>query len=282
MPSKKVALVIGLILFALMPLWYWGIVPKLTGLPSDFSYNAVVFSRDNFYLPEKSDFTGEQVSNTNYGYEVMEIQDGVLIIKNRFEVQEFNGKTIFKAERLYGINPRTHQHVYGYGDQDREGYLFAPPHLRKGQDFVYWHVNYDRPAKMVFQGEEMISGLNVYRYETDYQADQTEELQAFLRDQEKTGINVDINLQLWVEPVTGRMIKYEDRATAYFYNTSSGERTHPWNKFQNRFDEVSILKQVELAKQEKFKRLLLRETITGLLALAGAVLILYPSFINRK
>ena len=89
------------------------------------------------------------------------------------------------------------------------------------------------------------------------------------------GINLDINLQLWVEPVTGRMIKYEDKTIAYYYNISTGERIHPWNKFNNKFNEISIEKQVEIAKTEKFKIFLIETIIPVLMGIIAVVMLIF-------
>jgi hypothetical protein len=239
-----------------------------------------VFSRDNFYDADTKQFSGEQISDTEHYYEVVDKQNGILIINDVFKVQKFSGEEIFSVERRYGINPATREHVPGYGDKNREGYLFAPPGLKKDQDFTYWHVNYDTPAHLEFKGEESIAGLTVYRYEANFHADQTFDLER-IQDLGDKGIDLEVNLQLWVEPVTGWKVKYEDQATAYFYNLTTKERIHPWNRFHNIFDEISVLKQVEIAKAEKFKIFLVKKVMTTLIILAAAGLLSYI-LVTRK
>ncbi|GEM_PF-5542546 len=283
-PTKrrhKITMFLGFALILFIPIWFLGVAPGLTKLPADFSYKVLVLSRDNFYDAERQEFSGEIVSNTEHSLQVIGEQNGVLLIKNIFEVQKSDGEEIFSVKRIYGIDPKTRGHVPGYGDKNREGYLFAPPNLKKGQNFIYWHINYNTPAYMKFQDEETIDGLTVYRYETDYHADQTFELNNLVHPLGKEGINLDINLQLWVEPITGRKIKYEDKTTAYFYNLITGERIRPWNKFHNQYDEMSILKQVEIAKQEKLKRVLVERVVPVVLALAAMILLIY-SFVLRR
>src|SRR3989338_8109313 len=159
MNLKGNKMIISGVLLLLVPLWILLIAPSLTEIPHDFRYEAAIFSRDNFYDPEKQDFGGEFASDTVFSYEVTGKQEGILIIKNIFDVRTFKGEKIFAVERLYGIDPQTGKHVPGYGDKDREGYLFGPRNLKRGQPFTYWHINYDHPANMVFQGEEIINGL---------------------------------------------------------------------------------------------------------------------------
>ncbi len=274
--SNKNLLFVAIILLLMVPVWIFYISPNIEKIPDDFSYNAEIFSIDNFYDESKLDFGGEFFSDTDFFYEVVDKKDGILIIKNTFDVKRFTGEKIFSVERLYGIDPRTGEHVPGYGDRDREGYLFAPRNPEKGRNFTYWHVNYNNPANMELKEEAEVKGLRVYRYETNYKADQTENLGHLPGVPEERGINLDVNLQLWVEPITGRMIKYEDRTTAYYYNLTTGERIHPWNKFRNRFHEASVREQVEAAEMEIFRLRMLKFVIPSLLTLVAIFfLILY-------
>jgi len=285
MARNKVAwrwTIIGFALLLFLPIWWWCISPELTKIPDDFEYNAVLFSRDNFYDADQKEFGGEFISNTEYYYQVVEKYKGILFIKNVFAVQQYSGEEIINVERMYGVDAKTRKHVPGYGDRDREGYLFAPPNLKKGQNFTYWHINYDQPATMEYKGEESIAGLPVYRYEANYHADQTFDLKHIVSPSEEMGINLDINLQLWIEPVTGRAIKYEDQTTAYFYNLTTKERIHPWNRFHNKVDEISVLKQVEISKREKLKIFFLEYMVTGLIGLAGILSLLYQFFIRKR
>jgi len=280
--NRKIIIILGFTMLLFVPIWFLVVAPELTKLSADFNHKAMVLSQDNFYDPEKQAFSGETASNTEHSFHVIGEQNGVLLIENIFKVQKSDGEEIFSVKRAYGINPKTREHVSGYGDRDREGYLFAPPNLKRGQNFTYWHINYNMPAYMKFQGEETIGGLTVYRYKTEYHADQTIELDDLVRPLGNEGIDLDIDLQLWVEPVTGRKIKYEDKTTAYFYNLTSGERISPWNKFHNQYDEISIRKQVEIAKQEKLNIFLIKKVVTMALALGAIILLLYSFIIIRR
>jgi putative tryptophan/tyrosine transport system substrate-binding protein len=245
---------VALALLICVPLWLLFVVPSLTKLSSDFSYSADIISLDNFYDEEHMEYSGEQRSVTRFSYEKVEDKEVSLILSNIFEVRTVTGDPIFSVARKYGINPVTREHVPGTGDRDREGYLFAPRHLKKGEPFTYWHINYDGPASMSFVGEEVIAGVKVFRYESHYtgvKIDQTENL-GFLPEVGKTrGVELEPYLQLWVEPVTGHLVKYKDETTAYYYNLHSGARLTPWNKFSNSYQRSSVTKQALIARQQK-------------------------------
>ncbi len=263
----KLPFVLAFLLFIFIPCWIFLIAPWLISIPSDFEYKADVMSTDNFYDDAIGEFSGEVASSTYFTYKVDSMKDGKLLIKNVFDVSKPDGEPIFSVERLYGINPSTGKHILGFGDHDREGYLFAPRMkgvLKQATDkaeFTYWHVNYDSPALMKFKAEEDIFGLKVYRYESNYMADQTANL-AHLPDVGVTrGVNLDINLQLWIEPTTGKMVKYEDSTQAFYYDLATGRRLHPWNKFANRFRDESVVSQVRIIEDGR-QRLVFWGTIT--------------------
>jgi hypothetical protein len=278
---QKTYLLLFVFFLALIPIWRYLVVPELLKLKMDFSYQAEIISVDDFYDEDKQEFTGDQLSVTSFDYKVTSELPDIIIVKNIFNVKTLAGENIFSVEREYGINKSTSKHVVGYGDKDREGYLFAPRRIEQGDSYIYWHINYDAPATMKFKGQEEILGLPVYHYETNYQADPTQLLGHLPGVPELRGVGNDINLQTWIEPISGRMIKYEDRTLAYYYDINTKERLQPWNMFNNRFSDDTIANQVRIAQNAKQQIILYERWIPilfGLIALA----LLIALFASRK
>ena len=268
-----------LLLFAI-PIWIFLAAPHLKRLPTDFRYEADIFSIDNFFDEEKERFLGPQISKTRFTYEVAKSHNGnALIIQNVFDVRTLTDEKIFSVTRNYGIDPQTGRHLLGLGDRDREGYLFAPRWSWK-RPYTYWHINYDTPARMLFQGADNIGGLAVHRFAADYHADQTKNLGFLPGVPAIRGVQLDINLQVWIEPVSGVLVKYEDNTTAYYYDIKSGKRLVPWNKFHNRYTDTSLKDHVRLASREKWKILGMDIILPALLAL-GTILTLYAGSFKK-
>jgi NitT/TauT family transport system substrate-binding protein len=273
-----------LLIVAVIP-WRRFVVPRLTQLPDDFSYTADVVSYDRFFDPETQKFLPEQRSVTDFSYQAVRQDGGVLIVRNAINVRKITGEHIFTVERFYGIDPVTGMQVPGTGDHDRDGYLFAPANLLKGQSFTYWHVNYDGPAHMKFTAEEKLFGLTVYHYETDYSGvriDQTENLSSLLPGVGVTrGVELEPRLHLWVEPNTGSLVKYEDDTVAYYYDLQTGTRLMPWNHFRNGFSVESVRTNVERARLTYARRIALSEVVP-LLFVCLAVLLGGFALCERK
>ena len=247
-------LAVGLLI--LVPIWSLYIAPNILKLSEDFSFTADVISIDDFYDEGRGQYSGGVYSATEYSYETVGFEDGVQMIVNRFSVATPEGTSIFAVERTYGIDPVTRMHRPTYGDRTRDGHLFAPRGLRRGESFTYWHINYNGPATMQFISSEQLHGLEVFVYETTYEGvtiDQTEELSHLPEVGETRGVVLEPHLTLWIEPVTGRLVKYTDDTTAYFYNLETGERSHPWNHFTNTFTEQSVKQHINEAGWEKTK-----------------------------
>lgn len=238
------------ILVGAIPLWIFGIAPQILRIPDTFSYKADVISVDNFYDEVRGEYRGEQYSQTEFSYAVVQKEEDVLTIRNTFHVRTLSGETIFTAEPLYGIDALTGKHVYGYGDKNRDGYLFAPRGVKEGQSFTYWHAISSVPAVMTYQGTEYLYGLRVFRFSSNYGGaiDQTQAL-GFLPDVGETrGIRLESVNTLWIEPVTGYLVKQEDSSKEYYYyDLQTGERIGPYNQFINSYSEASVQEHVRTA-----------------------------------
>lgn len=278
---KRTFLILALCTLLAIPIWLLWISPYLTRLPTDFYYEANTLSLDNFYNRQFKKFEGEHISKTLFSYRVIANDNNYLIIKNIFTVRSLSDKPIFAATRLYNIDPYNLNHVVTASSQ-RTGYLFGPRFENK-KDFIYWHVNYNAPATMKYDNTEKINGLTVYHYVAHYEADQTENLRHLPDVPNKYGIRTFIKLELWLEPISGWLVKYEDHATAYYYDRLTGKLAYPWNEFSNRYTPTSIDAQVLNAKQLKYNILATYFAVPILLLLLSMLfLYLYKYYFDIK
>lgn len=262
----------GLASLIAIPLWYFYIAPDFKKMPDDFTYQADILSLDNFYDANLSQYIGEQISNTRFGYSVIGKNPDYLVIKNIFDVVKQSGETIIFVKRQYYIDPYTGAHVGG----DRTGYLFGPRYAPK-TGFNYWHVNYDKPAELKYLQKESINGLTVYHYQAIFTVDQTADLTQLQDVPKKYGISTDVILNIWIEPISGWLVKYNDNSTAWYVDALTKKRLHPWNKFSNRYTQSSVLKQVANATGLKYKILLIDFGVPILLVCFALSMLFWPN-----
>lgn len=254
---KKFLIISAIILALFLCFWYYLLAPYILATKDDFYYVADVLSKDNLYDADKQEFKGEAESKTKFSYRAVGREGNDLLITNFFEVRNLDDQKIFAVERQFKIDPK-------------KDYIFAPRRVDK-KPFDYRHVNYDTLAQMQFVGEEELFGLKVYRYQADFHADQTTELGDLPGVGENLGINLDINLQLWIEPVSGQMVNYQDKTTAYYYDLQTQNRRYPWNQFTNTFTPDSVKMHTEIARGEAIKIDLVQRDIPILISIMGVV-----------
>jgi CHASE1-domain containing sensor protein len=266
--------------FAFAGIWINSIAPNYIKLDKDFSFSADLISKDDFFNEENNSYEGAIYSKTRFSYETIVSTTDHSTIKNDFVVKTFSNQPLFEVSRLYKINRLTWLREDA-SDGDTKGYLFAPQNLKRGEEFIYWHVNYNVPSKMRYVSDERVNGLNTFLYETFYKdvdVDQTKDLEHLPEVGETRGIKLQPHLKIWIEPLTGRLVKYEDDTIAYYYNLESGEILHPWNHFSNSFTEQSILDNVSLIKSEKTIHSLTQKYVPALLFLVALTFLFFSIY----
>ena len=204
----------------------------------DYNLSADVRSIDNFYDEDAGRYSGEVKSDTRFFYQsAQQKSETVACVVNTFRVAKPDGSLIFQAVREREVDVNTSKLV------GVEGYLFAPAGLRIGEGFTYWHVNYETPLQMQFVSRDDVAGTKTYMYYTRTiagQVNQTNELTGVIPDVGDTrGVELDVELWLWIHPQTGRLVKYRDATVAWYYDLQTGQRLNPWNKFSNEITETS-------------------------------------------
>lgn len=221
---------------------------RVLSVKKSFSYGADILSVDNFYDEVSGSFTDDTRSVTTFSYDIASYIENIAQIVNVFDVRTVDGDKIINVKAEYSIDPETWTHQNIRSPSGEPVYLFAPSHQKKGDSFWYIHINYGIPVEMKFQKEEVIEGLVTYKYSSSFEVDQTDKLTHLEKVPEERGVDLDVDLSLWIEPNTGWLIKYEDSAVAYYYKQDTKVRLFPWNKFSNSFIKRSVNRQVDAAR----------------------------------
>ena len=247
---------ISLAIFLLLslPVWTYVAVPHLLSLPADFTYEADIISRQKIYDPQVQDFGPETLSVGKLFYDVVGRKEDILSVRGIFNARGATKAKDRSVARIYGIDAHTREHMGGYGDRDRTGYLFAPVGLHK-QDFVSWPVHYNAPASFAFKGETEIEGLSVYQYEAEFQTSDPP-LISFYREEGDVPPNLrfEIRVTYWIEPISGRLVTYEDRAIGA--SVVPGQEPKPYSNSFYTPSRDSVLSQVQEANYEKWKAII--------------------------
>jgi hypothetical protein len=285
--KRYVILAVTFLVVSVVAAWGWVSfgAPYMTKIPNDFSYKVEQIARDNIGGAMDSS-QAENVNKATLSYDVVKVTGNVLTIKGIFEDRRADGSLIFGSEQLYGVDALTGKHVIGVGSADRTGYFFAPKFLKKGQEFTYWYLNLDKAAHMKFVGVEDLQGLEVYKYQTDYEKsaqDQTAFMGFVPGVPEKYGIKLETINTVWIEPVSGFMVAESDWSTDYyFYDIKTEQRVKSYNAFKDVYSDESIKKNVAIATELKAKNLFAYQTVPIIGVAALAVIFLAIGFVMKK
>jgi putative ABC transport system substrate-binding protein len=276
--SKPLGLYLLICLLAI-GLWIIILAPIFKKLPNNFDYRAELLSLDNLYDSSTGSFEGKQISNAQFGYAVAKKMPRYWEINHIFSASKRNNEPIVSIMRKYYIDPLTGKHVSNAPGQKRNGYLFAPRYLPK-TSFIYWHVNYDLAINMQYKGEEEIDGLTIYRFEANFIADQGKELSGLLKNHPGKTIRTQVHLTLWLEPISGWLVKYKDESLATFYDKTTGKKLEPWNQFSNQFTQTATREKIAEAKFIKWQILFIDFGIPTLLLIITLVLCFKSEIVN--
>lgn len=96
---------------------------------------------------------------------------------------------------------------------------------------------------------------------------------------EKRGVKLNNGVNLWIEPVSGYVVKMEDYSREYyFYDIKTGQKLAPYNQFLNTYSEQSVREHVKRASDEKNKFIIVQKVIPSVLILILIFIVIFYNF----
>ncbi|MCX6028326.1 MAG: porin PorA family protein [Chloroflexi bacterium] len=267
-----------LVLAALLRFW---IAPLLEQLPANYS-SETLYTNENQIRDSP---TGKWITESLISRRVdqaISAKANTLIVEGALHVYFEDGSVNFETAALYGVDRRTRENVPGLGDTIRDGQFLFPPHVQQGR-YVYWDPIYIGPRMATFDHIEQINGLRIYVFgftaenldETkgyDYLPDVPERYRAVTNGQ---GI-------LWIEPISGIVVDYEDQGAASFVNPGTGAPVAEFSRWDERYTPETRATQLRLASEARLRSLLFEVWLPGGLALAGLGFLALDLFRRKK
>jgi hypothetical protein len=246
---------------------FW-VAPQATQLPADYMSETRSLVEDHFRASESSDW--EIANLTNYRADrVLSVTGEMMIVQGNLSVYTISGDPIFESNSLYGVNRLTRMNVQGYGDTNRSGQFLFPPQI-KPATVEYWDPMFIGPRTAIFDRTEELDGLPTYVFkfigtgmdETagyDYMQDVPELYQAFTDGQ---GF-------LWIEPVSGVVVDYQEQGQSYFVDPKTGESGAVFHTWSGDFSDETRTAQRILAESARLRTLFFYDWLPAALILIG-------------
>jgi hypothetical protein len=266
MMIKQILVFLTLVLLAAL-LRFW-IAPILEQLPANYS-SETSYTNENQIRDSP---TGDWIFATLIARRVdqaISANTNTLIIDGALHVYFEDGSVNFETSAIYGVDRRTRKNDPGLGDNIRNGQFLFPLHIQQSR-YVYWDPIYIGPRTATFDHIEQINGLRIYVFyftaenldETkgfDYLPDVPERYRAITNGQ---GV-------LWIEPISGIVVDYEDQGATSFVDPGTGDPVAVFSRWDERYTPETRAAQLRLAAEARLRILLLDTWIPAVLLAAG-------------
>ena len=256
--------------------WVMIIVPDSQKLSDEYTldveYESQTTMVDNVYGELRGPFFQHDILSEK----VIEKNGNILTIESSVTgTDAVTHEVMFHVENIYTVDAVTQTHV----DKEGKQFGFLPGVEKKDYDFLHSAVFYDDP--MVFKRTDIVNGLNVYIFEvTTKGADTSRAFPQFAPHV----IFTDTTSRLWIEPITGNLIKFEKDWDNYL--VEDGQRVNTiqtGEKVTSEFTEI-ILTQYTNAKIEtmNFNNIVMPGFLAITLLIIGITWILFTNLKTIK
>jgi hypothetical protein len=246
---------------------YW-IAPLASRLTETYSATWAYIAEDRFRESPVAEWSLTTV-DARLGTQTLSLTEEVAIIQQDLYWYSDSGELIFQSNGLYGVDRRTRQNMKGYGDMDRSGQFMPPTHLDK-TGFTFWDAMFIGPRRAEFVASEVLDGLTVYKFHfTGTDMDETTGYANLALVPEQYLVHTDGEGDLWIEPLTGTLVKFRESGISYFVDPASGKNVADFHTWSDTFTPDTRLAQTRLARDGRLRSLALELILPIALALTG-------------
>ena len=232
--------VLGVALLVFLGHWFVFVVPWYSKIQPDYSYSIKQVGYTDVYNSASGEFERlpETIEREDF---VVEVEGDVMLVENKYRGFDDGGNVTFEGSTLYAVDRLTRANTVHEFVEKREGQFIFPLNVSKTEYLFHSPEILEAPSKAIYVGEELVQGLNAYKFSYEIQpVDKTaffpKEKFSQVRDYGVLGGQEGF---VWVEPVSGMVVKYEHRGENFLVD-NDGERVAPFQKWFNTSTEDSI------------------------------------------
>lgn len=282
---------LGLLMIGLAIMWYFLIIPGWQQrIPPGWTWDSELIGTGTSPDPATGQFPQRDTTGRYYrmitstGGErdphVVELEDHYII--RDAQSQQVSYEYIFRA----AVNQQTGEHL----DERYRGEYFVFP--RNTQPITYRLRNsYLKGVPVSFQHLEAIEGVRVYKFGYKGRGEYSE---SYAGTDQYPGINVapgqeircaddQFTFQVWVEPVTGEVLKVDESCYSgdYVYDIATNTQLGPVYRWAGITTGDDIIQRADQARRERQRYLWVTRYLPWLL-LTGGLLSLIAGLVRRR
>ncbi len=229
---------------------FW-ITPQLMRLPGDYADETSFTTHTKF----RETPTGEWSNSTLTGRRVDQTlltSASHAIIQGDTHYTNDAGVVEFESSGIYGVDRYTRMNLPGYGNDARTGSFLFPPHTER-KTYRYWDSMFIGSRVATFERADTVDGVSVFIFRFTATALDESAGYSHLADvPERYRAHTDGHGTLWIEPMSGTVVDYEDQGTSYFVEPASAKRVayfYTWNDRYTPQTKATKLQQAAAARR---------------------------------
>jgi hypothetical protein len=267
MKSMRKYLFIALAFLAAAALLRFWIAPLTSALPSDYANTTQFTAKDRFRETPDGEWQEVLIDAWRTDQTLTSVTTSVIQADLHWNAAE-TGDVIFESSGLYGVDRRTRMNVPAYGDTRRSGQFLFPPRLEK-KDFTFWDPMFIGARSVVFDRVETLDGMLVYVFRfSGTDMDETAGYSSLPDVPERYLALTDGQGTLWIEPVSGVLVDYEEQGVSYFAEKDTKARLANFHEWSDRYTPQTKAAQMAQARAARLRILALETWLPGGCALA--------------
>jgi hypothetical protein len=265
-------LVPAFLLAAAALLRFW-IAPLASALPTDYANTTHFTAKDRFRETPDGEWREVLIDAWRTDQTLISVTTSVIQADLHWNTVE-TGEVIFESSGLYGVDRRTRMNVPAYGDAERSGQFLFPPHLEK-KAFTYWDPMFIGARNAAFDRVETLDGMLVYVFRfTGTGMDETAGYSSLPGVPERYLALTDGQGTLWIEPVSGVLVDYEEQGVSYFVNEDTKAHVGNFHEWSDRYTPETKTAEMARARDARLRILALEIWLPGAFVSAGIVILL--------
>lgn len=276
--KKMILIMAGVILIAAAPLWYFWLGRRwIERIPPGWQIDTTYVGTSNYADPQTGQFqTSDDVSA--YQRTIRPVGDATatsIVLEDNYTLRDVRtGEVIWGYTARIPVDRRTGAHLQA---EFRNDYFVFPRNVK--QQTYSMRFSFYQGLPLSFQGEDEIEGLRTYVFAYHGAAEYTK---AYASTDEFQGLDVEpgqeircaddqLNLRLWVEPVTGEFVKIQESCLSgdYVYDRATNQALYPIATWSGVTSGDSIHQNVDSILNKRAAYLWAAWYLPGLLLLGG-------------
>lgn len=253
-------------------LWSPVIAPQLTR--KDYNATLAATVTEDLYDSKTGGFSGPKSYPSVVKYAATNADSGNVDLTNTVITNGDGGEQIWLSEGKYRFDPATNQLRSGGGAASREGYAYGRVNAER-EGYTYWHPRYDIPLRLEYIEDEVVHGLDTYRYQASFEANVTQQYKASGGYSGDNSVVSRGKFDIWIEPQTGNMIRYSSTEEIYYYNPQTNTEIAPWKIVTDELDPSVVNNLAIQTDAFKAKLTIIGVVLPAIFTLAFAVLLAF-------